>query len=99
MPVGWKTCFSFFVLDYGRIGGLLYCIIYGFYVGYVYKNFKKKKSILSGIWLARVNVGLFYTVMFPATCETGLLLMGLFCMVMNFFENRNKSLRYIMRSE
>ena len=39
---------------------------------------KRKKSILSGIWLARVNVGLFYTVMFPATCETGLLLMGLF---------------------
>lgn len=98
MPVGWKTCFSFFILDYGRIGGLLYCILYGFYVGYVYKNFKKKRSVLSGIWLARVNVGLFYTVMFPATCETGLLLMGLFCMVMNLWENRNRSLRYIMRS-
>lgn len=97
MPVGWKTCFSFFILDYGRIGGLIYSFIYGFYVGYVYKNFQKKRSLISVVWLVRVNVGLFYTVMFPATCETGLLLMGIFCVIMNMLENRYKSFRYILK--
>ena len=99
MPVGWKTFFSYLILDYGRIGGLLYCLLYGFYVGYVYKNHKKKNTFMSAMWLIRTNIGLFYTIMFPATCETGLLLWGIFCVFMNMLENRKPALRFVLSEE
>ena len=97
MPVGWKTFYSYILLDWGLIGGVFFCFIYGIYIGYVYKNFMKKRSLISAIWLIRTEIGLFYTVIFPATCETGLLLMGIFCIIMNYVENRHPYLKYTLQ--
>jgi len=96
MNVGWKTFFSYLIIDYGRFGAMFYCFAYGFVVAKVYNNFLENRSFISILLLIRINVGLFYTVMFPATCETGLLMFLIFALILNVF-NRKKVFKYVFR--
>ena len=28
MPVGWKTAFSYYILDYGKVGTIVFCFLW-----------------------------------------------------------------------
>lgn len=87
MPVGWKTAFSYYILDYGKIGGLLFCILLGVVMGYAVKIFQRKTTYFSMLFLLQIDLYCFYTIMFPSTCETGLLFMLIFSAIMLGLEN------------
>ena len=92
MNVGWKTSFSFYILDYGRFGGLLYCLLIGILAGKIIFIYLRRKSIFSALLLIRINIEMLYTIMFPASAETGLLLMGIFSLLMVVLENKDSKL-------
>ncbi len=90
MPVGWKTFLSFLILDYGKIGGLFVCFLLGSVSAYIYKCYKKRKGFFSALFLVRINVGMIYTIMFPAVSDTGLLFMLVFCLIMFILESTQR---------
>lgn len=97
MPVGWKTFFPYLIFDYGRVGGLIFCFFYGVMAAKVFRYYKKNRTFLSALLLVRIYIAMFYTIMFPSVCETGLWFMLVFCFGMLLFDK--KALRYSLVEE
>ncbi len=96
MPVGWKTAFSYYILDYGRIGALIFCFILGVIAKKIYMDFRRNRTFFSAFMLIMANVYMFYTIMMPATCETALFFMIIFSLVMWRIEKGNDYFRFVI---
>ena len=97
MPVGWRTAFSYYIFDYGIYGTLLFCILLGFFARKIYRRFCRERSFFSIVALIQICTYFFYTIMMPATCETGLFFMLFFSFIMLAVERFFPKLHLIIR--
>ena len=96
MSVGWRTAFSYYIFDFGMVGALIFCVILGIIAKRIYKRFINRRTFFSALELIMVVVYLFYTLMMPATCETGLLFMIFFAFIMGKLEKKHLIFRYVI---
>ncbi|WP_152524875.1 hypothetical protein [Clostridium sp. Ade.TY] len=90
MPAGWKTVFSFFIVDFGKIFTLIISFIIGIVSSKIYKAYKIRRSFFSSLLLIITNVSMIYTIMFPAASDTTLLFTWIFSIIMFICESLNK---------
>lgn len=97
MPVGWRTAFSYYLLDYGKIGTLLFCFLLGVYAKNVYRSYNQERTYFNTLRLVVICVYMCYTVMMPVTCETAWLLLIIFANIMPVIEKRYPRLKYTIK--
>lgn len=65
----WRTISADCIIDYGRVGGLIFMVILGFLAGWTYKKVIESNQMNYQILLSMINSGAFFSMQFSPLVE------------------------------
>lgn len=65
----WRTASANCILDFGKVGGLIFALIIGYLLGRYYKKSIREKTVYHTVGLSLFCAGMFFAMQFSPICE------------------------------